>query len=256
VNQFIDSGNVHSSQTYYELLQLIDDKDIPFKVATSNETLNFDTLLNTRILHANATATSANDASVVTRIVYGSVSFLLTGDGEKAVEADLVARYGNSLKSTYLKAGHHGSNTSGTAAFINAVKPIGTVFSYSEGNSYGNPHAEVVQRLNSIGSKIYSTAQSGDITVTTNGTSHSLSAKPWADNVTPKPEPPKPTPKPDPKPELPKPDYNSGLYFNPNAPTKFKNCTEMRVYYSNGAKTGNPAYESKHDRDKDGWACE
>jgi len=70
------------------------------------------------------------------------------------------------------------------------------------------------------------------------------------------PPTPKPDPKPVPKPEPPKPDYNSGLYVNPKAPIKFKNCTEMRVYYPKGVKNGHPAYESKHDRDKDGWACE
>lgn len=69
-----------------------------------------------------------------------------------------------------------------------------------------------------------------------------------------KPKPgakPEPTPKPDPK-----PDYGSGLYVDPNAPTLFQNCTEMRKYYPNGVKRGHPAYAPKHDRDKDGWACE
>lgn len=206
VDQFIDSGNVHTSQTYYELLQLIDAKNIPFKVVKSGENLSFDSSLITAVLHANENATSANDASVVTRIAYDSVSFLFMGDAEKAVEADLLSRYSN-LKSTYLKAGHHGSNTSSTKNFINAVKPIGTILSYGEGNSYGHPHSDVIANLGTVGSKIYSTAQSGDITITTNGKAHSVSVKPWKDNVTPKPpttkpEPPKPKPDPKPEPEI------------------------------------------------------
>lgn len=79
------------------------------------------------------------------------------------------------------------------------------------------------------------------------------------DKFKPKPESkPDPTPKPNPKPEPepPKPDYGSGLYVDPNAPTSFKNCTEMRKYYPSGVKKGHPAYAPKHDRDKDGWACE
>ncbi len=43
---------------------------------------------------------------------------------------------------------------------------------------------------------------------------------------------------------------------NSKAPTSFKNCTELRKYYPGGVGKGHPAYASKHDRDKDGWACE
>lgn len=71
--------------------------------------------------------------------------------------------------------------------------------------------------------------------------------------VTPAPAP-KPTPAP--APTTPKPDVNSGTYVIPGAPTSFKNCTAMRNYYPAGVKSSHPAYASKHDRDKDGWACE
>lgn len=71
----------------------------------------------------------------------------------------------------------------------------------------------------------------------------------------------KPNPKPEPKPDLPKPNpkpepSKPGLEVKPGAPTKFKNCTEMRKYYPKGVYRGHPAYEKKHDRDNDGWACE
>lgn len=245
VNQFIDSGRVHTTQTYYEMLQLIDDKNIPFKVAKTGDAIDLDALLKTTVLHADEIASSTNDASIVTRLEYGSVSFLLTGDAEKSVESKILSQYGN-IQSTYLKAGHHGSNSSSTAAFINAVKPLGTILSYAEGNSYGHPHSEVVARLGTVGSKIYSTAESGDITITTDGVKHSVSVAPWTPPVEPSPNP---EPKPDPKPE-------PGLEVKPGAPSKFKNCTEMRVYYPNGVKVGHPSYEKKHDRDGDGWACE
>ena len=100
-------------------------------------------------------ASDSNDASIVTRVVYGSASFL--GDADAAIEEKIMAQ-GN-VKSTYLKAEHHGSNTSSSAAF-NAARPVGTVLSYGKDTSYGHPHSDVVQRLNAVGSKIYSTAQS------------------------------------------------------------------------------------------------
>src|SRR5690606_32810771 len=102
----------------------------------------------------------------------------------------------------------------------------------------------------------------GDITVTTDGNAHSTTAKAMVVE-TPKPAPkptptPAPTPKPTPKPPAPKPqpDFDSGLYVIPGAPTSFQNCTALKVYYPKGVKNGHPAYASKHDRDKDNWACE
>lgn len=51
-------------------------------------------------------------------------------------------------------------------------------------------------------------------------------------------------------------DNGDGLYVIPGAPTSFPNCTALKEYYPNGVANGHPAYESKHDRDKDNWACE
>ncbi|NLY79691.1 MAG: excalibur calcium-binding domain-containing protein [Lysinibacillus sp.] len=64
---------------------------------------------------------------------------------------------------------------------------------------------------------------------------------------TPTPVQPKPTPQ---------PTENNNSDVIPGAPTSFKNCTEMREYYPNGVSEDHPAYASKHDRVKDGWACE
>lgn len=258
VGKFIDSGKVHTTDTYYELLQLIDSKNIAFEVPKTGQMISFDNVMDVQVLNANSNASDNNDASLVLKAKYGKVSFLLTGDAGTSIENALISKY--DVKSTYLKAGHHGSNTSSSANFINAVYPVGTVLSYGKDNSYGHPHKEVTTRLNNVKSKVYSTALSGDITVTTDGNVHSTTAKPMvietpkpAPKPTPTPPAPKPTPKPDPKPQ---PDFGSGLYVIPGAPTSFKNCTEMRKYYSIGVKKGHPAYESKHDRDKDGWACE
>lgn len=105
--------------------------------------------------------------------------------------------------------------------------------------------------MQKVNSKIYSTAEVGNITITTNGRTYTVSAKPRSGGTVT----PTPTPTPIPKPEPPK-DPNSGTYVIPGAPTTFANCTAMREYYPNGVSSSHPAYASKHDRDKDGWACE
>jgi len=81
------------------------------------------------------------------------------------------------VKATVLKAGHHGSNTSSSEEFIQAVKPEVTILSYGEDNKYGHPHAEIVDRLQAIGSKIYATADLGTITVSTDGVNYTVNGK-------------------------------------------------------------------------------
>ncbi len=270
VKQFIDSGKVHTTETYFDLLTLIDQKRIPFKVASTNSVITLDPAVTAKVLYANPKADDTNDASVVTKVTYGAVSFLFTGDAGLKTETALLKN--PELKSTYLKAGHHGSNTSSSAAFVKAVHPAGAVLSYGKDNTYGHPHASAVTLLKNAGAKIYSTAVSGDITVTTDGKTHTVSAKPWVAPavkpapvpVKPKPAPAKPAPvkpkpvpaKPAPAKPKPTPSASSGLYVKPGAPKSFKNCTEMRKVYPHGVKKGHPAYAPKHDRDKDGWACE
>lgn len=260
VGKFLDSGKAHTTDTYYQLLQLIDTKNIAYEIPKAGQQIAFDTVFGVQVLNVNSKASDTNDASIVLKAKYGKVSFLLTGDADAAIETALLKNY--EVKSTYLKAGHHGSNSSSSASFISAVRPVGTILSYGKDNSYGHPHKEVVTRLNSIKSKIYSTALAGDITVTTDGNTHTTTAKPMVVE-TPKPAPkptpapaPKPTPKPKPTPPKPAPDFESGLYVIPGAPTSFQNCTAMRKYYPLGVKKGHPAYASKHDRDKDSWACD
>lgn len=177
VSNFVDSGKEHTSQTYYEMLQIIKEKNIHFIVPTTGDKINLDSELNIQVLNANEHAADNNDASIVLKVTYNKVSFLLAGDAGVDIEADMLS--GFDVQSTVLKAGHHGSNTSSSAAFIHAVKPSTTILSYGKDNSYGHPHAEVVSRLKAVNSMIYSTAVSGDITVTSNGITHSVSAKPW-----------------------------------------------------------------------------
>lgn len=189
VGKFVDSGKAHTTDTYYELLQLIDTKNIPYSVPTAGQKLAFDSVFGVQVLNAAPTASDNNDASIVLKAKYGKVSFLLTGDADVAIESAMLPKY--DLKSTYMKAGHHGSNTSSSSAFISEVRPAGTVLSYGKDNSYGHPHTEVVTRLNNVKSKIYSTAVSGDVTVTTNGNTHSVNVQPY---VVPPPTTPPPPP--------------------------------------------------------------
>jgi len=177
IGQFYDSGKVHTSQTFEEMLTLIDTKNIPYHVPTTGENIAFDDDLTVKVLNANEHATDNNDASIVLKMVYSNVSFLLTGDAGIALEKDMLQ---NDVQATFLKAGHHGSNTSSSEKFIQAVHPEVTILSYGEGNKYGHPHAEVVERLQAVGSKIYATAEAGTVIVSTDGVNYDVQSKEWS----------------------------------------------------------------------------
>lgn len=117
-----------------------------------------------------------NNRSVVTKISYGQISFLLTGDIEKEAEQSLL-RYGSHLKSTILKVPHHGSRSSSTLAFLIMVEPEMAIVSSSARNVHGHPHHDVLQRLSTspIGVPVYITGKTGALTISTDGRTYSLS---------------------------------------------------------------------------------
>ncbi|KMY28160.1 competence protein [Lysinibacillus xylanilyticus] len=185
IGQFYDSGKVHTSQTFEEMLTLIDTKNIPYNVPKTGDSIAFDDEINVKVLNANENATDNNDASIVLKIAYGNVSFLLTADAGVALEKEMMQ---DDVKATILKAGHHGSNTSSSAEFIQAVHPEVTILSYGEGNKYGHPHAEVVERLQAIGSKIYATAEAGTVIVSTDGVNYDVNSKEWSGTIASAPQ--------------------------------------------------------------------
>lgn len=110
-----------------------------------------------------------NDASIVMRVVYGETEFMLTGDASAWVEDRIVARYGSSIESDVLKAGHHGSKTSTGPMFLAAVDPGFVVVSAGKDNSYGHPHEDVVGRVRESGAVLVSTSEVGTITFLSDG---------------------------------------------------------------------------------------
>ena len=107
---------------------------------------------------------SANAASVVLSLTYGSFSALFTGDLEQDGEQELLHRF-SSLDHELLKVGHHGSRDASSSAFLEAVSPQLAVISAGVKNQYGHPHKEVVERLKACGAQIYLTAEQGQILV-------------------------------------------------------------------------------------------
>lgn len=109
-----------------------------------------------------------NDDSLVVEVVYGSVSLLLTGDAGEAVERDVASRL-SAAPLRILKAGHHGSRTSTSEAFVAAARPAASLISAGRGNLYGHPSEVVTRRLEAGGAALFRTDRDGQIDVVTNG---------------------------------------------------------------------------------------
>lgn len=121
------------------------------------------------VVAVNSVSEDTNNTSIVIRIVYGDTSFLFTGDAEQETE-EKILETGQDIESTVLKVGHHGSSTSTSQAFLDAVSPTYAVISCGKDNSYGHPHSETLAKLSSAGVEVLRTDELGDIYCTSDGT--------------------------------------------------------------------------------------
>jgi len=110
----------------------------------------------------------SNKTSIVAKLDFGQTDFLFTGDIYDSQEKELV-KQGSDLKSSVLKLAHHGSKTSSSSEFLQAVLPQIVVVSCGKNNSYGHPHEQVLERLEQYNVQVLRTDEKGDITITSNG---------------------------------------------------------------------------------------
>jgi competence protein ComEC len=116
-----------------------------------------------------AALTDPNLASTIVLARFGQVRILFVGDAERPEEDWLLARYGDSLRADVLKVGHHGSSTSSSGPFLDAVRPRIALVSVGAGNSYGHPSPAVMATLAERGAQVLRTDRLGTIVVRTDG---------------------------------------------------------------------------------------
>ncbi len=109
-----------------------------------------------------------NDNSIVVRLSYGERRFLFTGDIEELAEHALVDG-GTDLRADWLKVPHHGSRTSSTDAFLDAVQPRLAAVSCGRRNRFGHPHPEVAARYDARGIPLFRTDTEGGLVFESDG---------------------------------------------------------------------------------------
>lgn len=198
VKEVYDNGIAATSKLYLNYMKEIKaDKNIKHATLKTGDVLDFGGNVKFEVLYPTAQLvkdvndgkqkTDPNNESIVGRLVYKNFSVMFTGDAEKLVESSLWAdNDAKKLKSTILKAGHHGSYTASTENFLSVVQPEVVLISAGEptdkrgGNTYGHPHVEPLENYLSAGidsKNIFWTWKNGTVTITSDGKNFSVQSE-------------------------------------------------------------------------------
>jgi len=162
------SAPAHDTEVYAALLTEVKASGVPYYFAQADTDFRFGDLTLDVLWPFEAVTGQevkvTNNAAAVIRASAGEHSILLTADIEAEVEAELIAS-GLNLQAEILKAPHHGSHSSNTLDFLEAVSPDWTLISCGAGNDYGHPHADVLDRLDDLDIQVARTDTQGRIRV-------------------------------------------------------------------------------------------
>ena len=176
---YIEDYNEGKSKNQQIKLIHVKDGDSPISLSSSVK-FNIFAPTDKTISASSQRGFNINNGSIVGKLVYKKFSMLFTGDAEKEVEKELLSSsHKSELKSTILKASHHGSKSSSTKDFLAEIKPKYVVISAGEpdvegGNTYGHPHDIALNnyRNSNVEDKnIFWTYKNGTITITADGKS-------------------------------------------------------------------------------------
>ena len=156
--------------SYTHVLDLAAEKQIPVRTPACHETLPFGAAELEFLCTENTQFQELNDCSLVCRVTCGSRRFLFTGDLSEAGEQAML-QAGFELSADMLKAGHHGSSSASTEAFLAAVKPEYAAISCAALNDYGHPAEKTLRRLHETGCEVYRTDLDGSVLFETDGSS-------------------------------------------------------------------------------------
>lgn len=174
IGTFYMPNVTHTTKTFENMIEALENKPKTKVVAAeAGKLISWDDEVEVRILSpfTDEKYSDLNDYSVVIRVKYGNNAIMLTGDAEIHAEEIMLQRLPSEyLTADVLKLGHHGSSTSSSDAFFDAVNPSLAVMSLGEDNSYGHPHEETVALLERTQTPCFRTDLNGTVYLMMDGT--------------------------------------------------------------------------------------
>jgi competence protein ComEC len=178
VRRVIDCGRPSASDTYEQYLDDVREEQCPHESVRAGRLITDFTGARLYVLSplhsfvggdATYSHESLNNSSVVMKVQYGFVSFLLTGDAEAGAEHGMVSAYGGFLRANVLKVGHHGSASGTSEEFLHCVQPVMAVISVGRNNRFHHPSSMIIHRLTDMQSHVLRTDEQGAIIMETDG---------------------------------------------------------------------------------------
>ena len=175
IERILERRQDFESAEYADWTKLAQATDAEILQAMPGMSLSFDDGVHVQVLGPPdpllaGTDSDVDNGSVVVKVVYGTVEFLITGDLFHEGES-WILRSAQPIASDVLKVGHHGSRTSTSVEFLRAVDPAAAVISVAGDNRFGHPAPSVVERLLGVvqDSQLFLTSEQGSVTFQTDG---------------------------------------------------------------------------------------
>lgn len=171
IGKFYAPNVIHNSNSFENMVFELKNKKLKINVIKKGMGNDINLGDNTKVevfSPISDTYDNLNNYSPIMKITYGNTSFLFTGDAESEVE-NQVLQDNVDIKSNVLKVGHHGSSSSTSEIFFDAVSPNLSIISLGINNKYGHPHKNILSLLTSKNTEVYRTDEDGTIIISSDG---------------------------------------------------------------------------------------
>lgn len=158
----------NTTKTFTDVVKAIKNKGLQAVSPKAGETFKLGEASCTVLAPNSSKYEDLNNYSIVIKVTFGNNSFMFDGDAEDVSEKEMLSK-GFDVKADVLKVGHHGSSSSTTEGFLNAVNPKYAVISVGKGNTYGHPHESTMNRLKAHNIAVYRTDECGTIVAISDG---------------------------------------------------------------------------------------
>lgn len=180
VEHVIGPADDKDTQIYQSFLNGVSAQGISVRHPAVGQRYDFGTGTFTVLAPASINADDDNANSIVIKLENGGNSFIFTGDADSESESAMCAS-GLDLSCDVLSIGHHGSATATSWDFLQSTVPDYAVISCGEGNCYGHPDQDTMDKLQSMGIQVFRTDKQGTIIAVSNGTNITWNQEPCND---------------------------------------------------------------------------